>query len=98
MSENQLITIEQICTNYGVPNSFIDSLREYELIEIITTSNVQCVHHDEVVHIEKMMRMYYDLNINMEGLDVVRRLLHQVETLQNEVNKLNNRLKNFEAI
>ncbi len=92
MNENK-ITISQFCEIYEIPSDFIESLQKYELIELIRAENTAYIHHEQVAQIEKFMRLHYDLNINFEGLDVIHNLLNQLETLQQEVILLKNKLQ-----
>ena len=92
MNKIKTITLQQFCNHYDVPVSFIESLDNYQLIEVISIENTKCIDEDEIHHIEKLIRLHYHLNINFEGLDVVVNLLNQLEELKREVNRLNNKL------
>ena len=96
MNEKDLITIQQFCTHYNIPVTFIDSLNEYELIEVIILENAQYISVTQIKDIEKMMRLHFDLEINLEGVHAISSLLRQVDALQNEVKKLNNKLSFYE--
>ena len=96
METTNLISIQQFCTHYKVPVTFINALHEYELIEIIVTRNGNYLKITQLNEVEKMMRLHYDLNINLEGIDVIYSLLKQVALLQNEITLLNNKLKFYE--
>ena len=96
MKTKDLITIQKICTHYKVPESFIDSLYEFELIVIITEDDNRCISISQIKNVEKLMRMHYDLDINIEGIHAISNLLNQVETLQERVNYLKNRLDYYE--
>jgi hypothetical protein len=45
-----------------------------------------------------MMRLHYDLEINLEGIDAIYNLLKQVEDLQNQVVTLRNKLNIYENL
>jgi hypothetical protein len=96
MDTTNLISIQQFCEHYEVPVAFIDALYEYELIEIIITKNESYLKITQLNEVEKMMRLHYDLDINLEGIDAIYRLLKQVESMQNEIKTLNNRLRFYE--
>ncbi len=96
MKTEDLITIKKFCTHYKVPESFIDSLYEFELIEIVIEDENRCVSITQIKTIEKLMRLHYDLDINLEGMQAISNLLNQVETLQERVNYLKNRLDLYE--
>ncbi len=49
-----------------------------------------------IPQVEKIMRLHFDLNINLEGIDVIINLLQQIETLQEEITQLKRRLSLYE--
>jgi hypothetical protein len=98
MDTTHLISIQQFCSHYNVPVSFIDALREYELVEITITDREHYLKTNQLNDIEKMMRLHYDLDINLEGIDAIYNLLKQVEDLQNEIMKLRNKINFYEKL
>lgn len=96
MDTTNLISIQQFCKHYKVPLAFIDALQEYELIEIVIANNENYLKITQLNEIEKMMRLHYDLDINLEGIDAIYHLLKQVENMQNEIRSLHNRLRFYE--
>jgi len=98
METKNLISIHQFCSNYEIPVTFINALNEYELIEIIVTNDNNYLKEAQIDKIEKMIRLYYDLEINLEGIHVINNLLNRLENLQNQITTLNNRLKFYEDL
>lgn len=96
MKTSKLISIQQFCTHYKVPEKFINQLQEYELVEVIVTENEHFLRLKQLHKVEKMIRLHYDLHINLEGLDVISNLLLQLESHQNEIILLKNRLQFYE--
>lgn len=96
MEEKDIISIEVFCAHYQVPESFVTSLREFELIETVMSEGVEYIEVAHLSTVEKLVRLHYELNINMEGLDVVNNLLRRVTELQDEIHVLRNRLKLYE--
>ena len=98
METTHLISIQQFCTHYNVPKTFINALHEYDLVEITITDNENYIKTNQLNDIEKMMRLHYDLEINLEGIDAIYNLLKQVEDLQNQVVTLRNKLNIYENL
>jgi hypothetical protein len=96
MDTTQFISIQQFCSHYNVPISFIDALQEYELVEITITESENYIKTNQLNDVEKIMRLHYDLDINLEGIDAIYNLLKQVEDLQNEIMKLRNKLNFYQ--
>ncbi len=94
MKTTNLISIQQFCVYYKVPEKFINELQEYELIEVIVTENESYLKITQLHKVEKMIRLHYDLEINFEGIDAIYNLLQQIEILQKQIVVLNNKLTN----
>jgi hypothetical protein len=98
METNEFISIKKFCTFYNVPVRFIGALQEYELIEITISDNENYLKTNQLNTIEKMIRLHFDLDINIEGIDAIYNLLKQVEQLQDEVRILKNKLNSYENL
>ncbi|SEA55751.1 chaperone modulator CbpM [Bizionia paragorgiae] len=96
MDTTHLISIQQFCKHYQVPVTFINALQEYELVEITVTETDHFIKTTQINTVEKMMRLHYDLDINLEGIDAIYNLLQQVERLQEEVRMLKNKLNAYQ--
>ncbi|WP_083432174.1 chaperone modulator CbpM [Christiangramia salexigens] len=96
MKEENLIPAEEICVRYKVEHQFLISLYESGIIDVITIEKTQYIPLDHLHEFEKMIRLYRDLDINVEGLEAVHHLLKQIESLQKENRRLRNRLNLFE--
>jgi hypothetical protein len=92
MKTQDIISIRQFCKLYEIPDSFIDSLCSYELLDITIFNDEMYISKSQIRDIEKMIHLHYELKINFEGLDVILNLLEQISTLQREVNELKNKL------
>jgi hypothetical protein len=95
MEITNLISIQQFCRHYKVPVSFINQLHQLELIEIIDMQETLCIPKSQIKEVEKMIRLHYDLEINLEGVDAIYHLLKQVEMLQEQIVILKNKLNCF---
>lgn len=96
MKRKDFIPIVQLCEHYSVEISFFDELHEEGLISITTLEQTSYLHQDKISDLEKMIRIHQELNINTEGIDAVFNLLNKIDSLQNELNKLHNRLRLYE--
>lgn len=92
METENLILIEKICSHHEIEISFVHALREYGLIEVVEVADNQYLSNEQLRDFEKMMRLHYELNINLEGIDVIARLLQQIDDLQQELLAARNKL------
>ena len=95
MPEN-LISTDEFCSHYKVEYSFITSLQQNGLIEITTIDQHTFIDHDHLKNIERLVRLHYDLDINLEGIEAITFLLQKVEDLQHEITRLKNHLRLYE--
>ena len=98
MKTENLIAIEQICSHHKIEFSFIRSLQEMGLIEVQTIKESSFVQNDQLPLLEKYIEFHYVLNINLEGIETIIHLLGQINTLQQEVNTLKNKLLFYESL
>lgn len=97
MNERSLISLQVLCVHYNIEDSFIDSLNKLGLIQIEVVEQNQFVDHDQISNLEKIIRLHNELNVNLEGIDVVFNLLEKETALRNELNVLRNRLRLYES-
>ena len=71
-------------------------LEEFGLIEVIIHDDQKYLHQEQLKEVEKMMRMHYELDINMEGIDVISHLLKRMNSLQKELIETQNKLRLYE--
>ena len=58
----------------------------------------RCLQFAQLPDVERYSRMYYDLSINIEGIDAIHHLLKRMESMQQEIYSLHSRLRLFEDV
>lgn len=91
--QNDLIIITDYCSQCNIEPDFVLMLGEDGLINIEYIDNTRCFHASQLNDLERYAHLYYDLSINIEGIDAIRHLLNRVETLQKRVRFLENELR-----
>ncbi len=94
--ETKLIIVREYIRHSNIEPQFIALLEENELIHIQEIENERFIHCDELTEVERYAHMYYDLSINIEGIDAIRHLLEKINTLQSEMKNLRNQLRFLE--
>ena len=74
MSKTDIILIEHICKHHQVEFSFINSLKEMGLLQVLVLEDGEYVQQHQLKDIEKMIRIHYELNIKLELLTVKNKL------------------------
>ncbi|QGY46103.1 MerR family transcriptional regulator [Maribellus comscasis] len=94
---DDLIAVNEFCVNHNVEISFINLLQQNGLIEISIIESKYFVEKEQLPQLEKFVRFYYDLDINLEGIETITYLLQRIENQQNEIVVLKNRLRFYEG-
>ena len=96
MQTKYLIAVDEFCANHNIEISFITSLQQTGLIEITTIKETGFIDASQLQQLEKFIRFYYELDINLEGIETIIHLLKRITSLQNEIIALKNRLRLYE--
>jgi hypothetical protein len=96
METEYLIAIDEFCTSHNIEISFVSSLQQSGLIEITTRKNSTFIEADQLKQLEKFIRLYYELDINLEGIETINYLLQRIGSMQDEITSLRNRLRLYE--
>jgi hypothetical protein len=92
MQTENLIAASVFCSSHNIEYGFINSLRQYGLIEVTTAGEELFINSDDLNKLEQFTRFYYDMQINLEGIEVVDHLLQQLQNQQREIVALRNKL------
>ena len=96
MQTKNYIAVNEFCINHNIEVSFISSLQETGLIEIAFVEETAFIDADQLQQVEKFIRFYYDLDINLEGIETITHLLRRMNAMQDEITLLRNRLSLYE--
>ena|ERR1700733_4698437 len=96
MQEQHLISADEFCFHHQVEYSFIDSLQQFGLIEVKTIEESRFIDSEKLFELEKFVRLHYELDINLEGIEAITYLLQKVKNLQEELNSLKSKLSLYE--
>lgn len=96
MQNEHLIPADKVCTQHNIELSFISRLHENGLIEITTVEETKFIPEEHLSELEKLIRLHYELDVNLEGIEVITHLLQRIEILQDELKGTKNRLRLYE--
>jgi chaperone modulatory protein CbpM len=97
MDTQQFIPITTFCYHYGVELSFMESLQEHGLIDIVIAEEDKYIPIWNLAEAEKFVRLHNELEINTQGIDAVYQLLQRINDMQDEINFLKSRLRLYEG-
>jgi hypothetical protein len=96
MSDEETISLEYFCTHYQVDQNFVETLESHGLISFSYQEDLPYIFQHDVVELERYSRMYYELNINVPGIEALNHLLEKIKKLQQEAEYLKARLRIYE--
>jgi hypothetical protein len=97
MQTGNLIAVNEFCVNHNIQISFITSLQQIGLIEITNIDEAGFIDAGQLQYLEKIVRFYFELDINLEGIETINHLLGRIQAMQNEIITLKNRLRLYET-
>ena len=92
-----LIPAVEFCASHNIEVSFIRSLQQTGLIEITSVQEEVYLHTRQLPDLERIIHLYFELDINLEGIETINHLLRQINYMQDEITYLRNRLRLYES-
>ncbi|ASO07012.1 MerR HTH family regulatory protein [Arenibacter palladensis] len=90
--EQEYILITDFCMSHNIETHFVMELYEYGLVDVVVKEDTHYLPIQQLPKAEKILRLHSDLDINLEGIAVITRLLKRMEKMQNEITQLKNKL------
>jgi hypothetical protein len=94
--KEQLVPVSDFCRNHEIELSFISSLQQTGLIEITTIGEAAFIDTIQMRQLEEVVRFFFELEINLEGIETITHLLKRINAMQMEITGLKNRLRLYE--
>lgn len=96
MQTEEMIPADEFCIHHKIELSFINSLNESGLLEIFSTEEKIFVPVNQLNRLESLVRLYYEMDINLEGIETISYLLQRMSDMQQQISLLSNRLNRYE--
>jgi hypothetical protein len=96
METEQMIPASEFCIYHNIELSFIYSLKESGLIDITSIEEKIFVPVSQLKHLEKLMRLKDEMDINIEGIETITYLLQRINDMQRHILVLKNKLAFYE--
>jgi hypothetical protein len=85
METEQMIPVSEFCMYHNIELSFIYSLNESGLIDITSVEEKIFVPASQLKHLEKLMRLKEEMDINVEGIETITYLLQRINDMQQHI-------------
>ena len=97
MQSEDMILASEFCIHHNIELSLIYSLYESGLVEITEIEEETFVPASQLIQLEKLVRLHNEMDINLEGIETITHLLHQIDTMHQQIQLLTNKLKMHET-
>ena len=96
MEKEGMISADEFSLYHNIKLTFIQSLHESGLIEIVIIEEKIFIPVSQLKNLEKLVRLYHEMDINMEGIETITYLLQRMNEMQQEILLLSNKLRMYE--
>ena len=96
MQTEEMIIVNEFCIHHNIELRFINALKDSGLIEITVSEEKLCMPESQLHNLEKLVRLYYEMDINLEGIETITYLLSRMNEMQQEIRTLHTRLNLYE--
>lgn len=86
--EKTLFKVIDICRSNNIEQDFIQELHSNGLIEIIYQEEQEYIEEEQIIVLERFSTWHYELEINVQGIEVVQNLIDRIESLQQEIREI----------
>ncbi len=86
MSER--ISVKEVIQIYKIEDHFLNELISSDLLHPETENSTTYIVYEELHHLERFANWHYDLEINLPGIEIIHKLLNQLEDLRHENRRL----------
>lgn len=83
--ETGLIIIEEYCKNSRIESSFVTLLINEGLIDVEVANGQMYLYESQLAELDRFANLYYDLSVNVEGIDIIHNLLKKMEDMEKEL-------------
>ena len=96
-TQTNFISAEIFCANHQIDLPFVLELNNTGLIEMNFIDNAAYLSEVQLPIVEKIIRLHFELDINMEGIEAVTHLLSRIDALEQHLIRLQNKIQFYEG-
>lgn len=96
MKQDNYIAIADFCSSHNVTTQFVMQLYDLGLVDVVHRKELHYLPLQQLPKAERIVRLYLDLDINLEGIEVITHLLDRMQDMQTQMLSLQNKLRRYE--
>ena len=88
MEENDFFTLQEFSDICDLEMDFLRELVQFGLLKVVTREKNESVLREELECARIIKRLYFDLGVNKEGIEIILSMRNQIIELQKQVGDL----------
>ena len=97
MATKKYITLNEFADFHRISVTLLKEFGDFGLLRIQQIENDPCILYDEIEQVERAVRLYRDLGVNKEGIEIILEMRKREEELRQEITRLRHLLKKYES-
>jgi chaperone modulatory protein CbpM len=90
------IAIEEFCLHHGVQVTLVREFADFGLVQLEEQEQKAYLPAAEIEKLERLLRLYDELGINKEGLEIILNMREQLLSMNSELETIRYRLRQLE--
>ena len=91
------ITINKFADFHQVKTTLLWEFADFGLIEITQVEDQPCIGYKDLDKCERAVRLYRELGVNKEGIEIILNMRDQIAEMQKELARLRHKLAKHES-
>jgi hypothetical protein len=96
MPFTKYIPIEDFSEQCDLELHLLKEFADFGLISVYLVEEKECFYVNDIDEIERLVRLYKDLNINKEGIDIIVKMRQEILSLSKELESTRYKLQKLE--
>lgn len=96
MQARDMIPLLEFCRQTRIEVSFVHALEEHGLVDLTAEQDTFFLAIEQLPRLERMVRLHYELEINLEGIEAIIHMLHRISGMQERLSHLERELMRYQ--
>jgi len=89
----EYISIKALADFHQLDEKLLLEVATYEIVPVKRTRKEVLLNADDLEEFERALRLYHELEVNLQGVEIICRMRNQMQEMQEEIERLNQLLK-----
>lgn len=89
----EYISIKALADFHQLDEKLLLEVATYEIVPVKRTRKEVLLNADDLEEFERALRLYHELEVNLQGVEIICRMHRQIEELQQELARLRDLLE-----